>query len=233
MRRLTSILLVAAATAYGAAADAAIITSLGLTGGSGALGKVGFDDDSLILQGNRVTGLTQSGALVAISAAEELVVTPTGQATVSATDGGFDSITVDLHAPFVFKVQFALVLAGAGAIGDIRITMTDDLLVDFAQDFLAVGPGALFFTGVGTAGRSITGFTIEGLGATAAEFALLRRLRVGSASTEIGGSGLAPGGDGGVGGAGTGINISAPGALGLLALALAALGLYRLKRRAA
>ena len=128
MRRMTTILLLAAATVCSAAADAAIITSQGLAGGAGELGKVGFDDDSLTLQGNQVTGLTPLGALVEISAAEELVVTSTGHAAISATDGGFDSISVDLQAPYAFKVQFALALADA--IGDLRITMTDDLSVD-------------------------------------------------------------------------------------------------------
>ncbi len=230
MRRLTTILLIAVWTAIAGAADATIIISQGLSGGSGDVDKVRFDDQSLILQGNPVSGLTRSGIRLEISSDEGLVVNLPGRATIGAMDGSFDTITVAISAADAFKVQFALDLVGAGAIGDIRITMTDDQSAESVAEFLAVGPGAAFYTGIASAGQSITGFTIAGLGSTAAEFAALGRLRVGAPSVDIGG-------DSGGGSGGSGANpgdfadISAPGALGLLAFALAGLGLYRLTRR--
>ncbi len=240
MRRLTTILLIAVWiaiwTAVSGAADATVIISQGLAGGSGDVDKVRFDDQSLILQGNPVTGLTRSGILFVISSDEGLVVNLPGRATIGAVDGGFDTITVAISAADVFKVQFTLDPAGAGAIGDIRITMTDDQSADFVAEFLAVGPGAAFYTGIASAGRSITGFTIAGLGSTPAEFAALGRLRVGATLIDIGGdsSGGSANGGGGSGANPGGFDvISAPGALGLLAFALAGLGLYRLTRRGA
>ena len=248
MRRLTTILLIAVWTAIwtavSGAADATVIISQGLAGGSGDVDKVRFDDPSLILQGNPVTGLTRSGIRLEISSDEGLVVNLPGRATIGAMHGGFDAITVAISGADAFKVQFALDLVGAGAIGDIRITMTDDQSAESVAEFLAVGPGAAFYTGIASAGRSITGFTIaglgeglgEGFGSTPTEFAALGRLRVGAALIDIGGDssgGSANGGGGSGGNPGGFVDISAPGALGLLAFALAGLGLYRLTRRGA
>ena len=244
MRRLTTILLIAVWiaiwTAVSGAADATVIISQGLAGGSGDVDKVRFDDPSLILQGNPVTGLTRSGIRLVISSDEGLVVNLPGRSTIGAVDGGFNTITVAISGADAFKVQFALDPAGAGANGDIRITMTDDQSAESVAEFLAVGPGAAFYTGIASAGRSITGFTIaglgEGFGSTPAEFAALGRLRVGATLIDIGGDssgGSANGGGGSGGNPGGFVDILAPGALGLLAFALAGLGLYRLTRRGA
>ena len=80
MRRLTTVLLVAGMTAISAAAQATITITQGVTGGSGDVDNILFNDDSLTLLGNPVTGLTQSGALVTISSDEDLLVNAQGQA---------------------------------------------------------------------------------------------------------------------------------------------------------
>ena len=109
MRRFMTILLIAVWTAIAGAADATVIISQGLAGGSGDVDKVRFDDPSLILQGNPVSGMTNSGILLVISSDEGLVVNLPGRATIGAMDGGFDTITVIGMDPVGYNITRALV----------------------------------------------------------------------------------------------------------------------------
>ncbi len=230
MRRLTTVLLVAGMTAISAAAQATITITQGVTGGSGDVDNILFNDDSLTLLGNPVTGLTQSGALVTISSDEVLMVNAQGQATVNAIDGSFDDIMIELTDPFALKVQFQVNIFGTGTIGDIKITMYDDQFGEFFESFFDIGPGNTFFTGIATDNQLITKIIVEGLGSTRSEIFALQQIRVGEAEAGASSGGSNGGSSGGSNG---GTPVPAPGALGLFGLAMLGLGLYRRQRLAA
>lgn len=154
-------------------ASANIVISTGLTGGSGDVENVLFNDPNANSDPNAATFLVdgwtnQSNYFVNFTSNENIYNPASGQARIEAVDGAFSYMFIEMAlAPNLGfdKVQFNIDAVNGFANPSVILTFTDQFGNNFqAADPWVLGNGQNFFTAIASEGEVIMSVTIQSNG---------------------------------------------------------------------